>query len=193
MRQQVELEKNIMYKISKIVADRFEVSPEFIFKDTRKHKVTDIRSIFHYMCYKYTGEGIKKIGAFSQTMGRKEPHHHASVVYAVKKVEGFMEVDDKIKEDVHCIETKIQKQISNERYFSKKKAITVSNIINKIFYEEDYDFLISLDSLISGLYEKKDKEELEFLIATLKIYKTQKTTNEGVHKATSDNSGLGVV
>ena len=181
------MKNSILYKIAKIVANRYEVDPKFIFQNSRKRKIVDMRAIFHYMCYLYSTEKLKTIGAFSKEMGREEPHHHASIVYAIKKVKGFIEFDPKIREDVASIESQIQKQISYDRYVSKKAAITISHIIDKIFYEEDYEYLSSLDSLINLLYEKKNKIDIEHLI------KTQETINERVHQTASDNSELGVV
>lgn len=181
------MKNNILYKIAKIVADRFEVDPKFIFEDTRRHAVTDVRAIYHFMCNKYTKERLRVIGQFSQTMGRKEPHHHASIVYAIKKVKALYAVDKKFKEDVDSISEVIEKQLTYDKFVSRKNATTISNIIERIFYEDDYEFLTYLDLLIDMIYETKDTKIIEDLIKTLK------QNNEGLHKATQDNSRLGVV
>ena len=62
------MKHNVLHKVAKIVADRFEVKPEYIFQDTRRHKVTDMRAIFHYMSNRYTSKRLQTIGQFSQIM-----------------------------------------------------------------------------------------------------------------------------
>lgn len=181
------MKNSILYKIAKIVADRFEVDPEFIFQDTRRHAVTDVRAIYHFMCNKYTKERLRVIGQFSKKMGRSEPHHHASIVYAIKKVKSLYEVDKKFREDVDSISEVIEKQLTYDKFVSRKNATTISNIIERIFYEDDYEFLTYLDLLVDMLYEHKNKEIIENLIKTLK------KNNEGLHKATQDDSAVGMV
>ncbi len=120
-------------------------------------------------------------------MGRANPHHHASIVYAIKKIKSLCDVDKKMKNKVEEICDKIEKQLTYDKFVSRKNATTISNIIDKIFYEDDYEFLTYLDLLIVKLYENKNKEVIE------NILKTLKETNEGLHKATQDDSRLGVV
>jgi len=181
------MKNNILYKIAKIVADEFQVDPPFIFQDTRRHEVTDVRAVFHYMCNKYTKERLVVIGEFSKKMGRAKPHHHASIVYAIKKINSLCDVDKKMKNTVEEICDKIEKQLTYDKFVSRKNATTISNIIDKIFYEDDYEFLTYLDLLIVKLYENKNKEVIETILKTLK------ETDEGLHKATQDDSRLGVV
>lgn len=181
------MKENVLHKVAKIVADRFEVEPKYIFQNTRRHKVTDIRSIFHFMSNRYTNQRLQRIGEFSQLMGREEPHSHASIIYSCKKVKSLYAVDKKFKEDVDFISDKIEKQLTYDKYVTKKSSLTISNIIDRIFYENDYEYLDALDILISLLYEHKDITDIFSLI------EKQKATNERVHQATSDDSELGVV
>ena len=181
------MKNSVLHKVAKIVADRFEVKPEYIFQDTRRHKVTDMRAIFHYMSNRYTSKRLQTIGQFSQIMGREKPHNHATIIYAIKKVKKLYSVDAKFKHDVDFISDKIEKQLTYDKYVSKKSSLTISNIIDRIFYEDDYEYLDKLDQLISLLYEYKDIGDIYELI------ERQKATNEGIHQAASDDTGLGVV
>ncbi len=181
------MKTNILHKIAKIIADEFQVEPKYIFKDTRKHKVTEMRCIFHFMAQKYTSYTLQKIGDFSEIMGRGKPHNHATVIYGYAKVRRLVEVDKEFKEKVLNIVEKVERQLTYDKYVSKKSSLTISNIIDKIFFEDDYEYLDSLDNLINLLYENKEKGDIDQLILQ------QKATNERVHQATSDNSGLGMV
>ena len=169
-----KMKDNVLHKVAKIIADRYDVEPEYIFQNTRKRKITDIRAIFHYMSNRYTNQRLQRIGEFSQLMGRQQPHNHASVIYGCRKVKSLYATDKKFKEDV-------------DKYVSKKSSLTISNIIDRIFYEDNYEYLDALDMLMSLLYEHKDITDIFTLI------EKQKATNERVHQATSDDSGLGVV
>jgi len=181
------MKTNVLHKIAKIIADEFQVEPTYIFQNTRKHKVTDMRCIFHFMAHKYTSNTLQKIGEFSEIMGRGEPHNHATVIYGYNKVKRLVEVDKEFKEKVLNIVEKVERQLTYDRYVNKKSSLTISNIIDRIFFEDDYEYLDSLDSLINLLYENKNKSDIDQLILQ------QKATNERVHQATSDDSGLGVV
>ena len=120
-------------------------------------------------------------------MGRQQPHNHASVIYGCRKVKSLYATDKKFKEDVDFISEKIERQLTYDKYVSKKSSLTISNIIDRIFYEDNYEYLDALDMLMSLLYEHKDITDIFTLI------EKQRATNERVHQATSDDSGLGVV
>ena len=181
------MKDNVLHKVAKIIADRYDVEPEYIFQNTRQRKITDIRAIFHYMSNRYTNQRLQRIGEFSQLMGRQQPHNHASVIYGCRKVKSLYATDKKFKEDVDFISEKIERQLTYDKYVSKKSSLTISNIIDRIFYEDNYEYLDALDMLMSLLYEHKDITDIFTLI------EKQRATNERVHQATSDDSGLGVV
>ena len=181
------MKDNVLNKIAKIVADEFEVDVEYIFQNTRKHKVTDIRSIFHYMAHKYTSKTLQKIGDYSMDMGRGEPHNHATVLYGYQKCRRLIDVDKEFRENVKNIQDKVERQLTYERYVNKKSSLVITSIIDRIFYKTDYEYLESVDTLLNLLYFAEDKNDINKLIAI------QKATNEGIHQAPSDDSGLGVV
>ena len=113
--------------------------------------------------------------------------NHIAMLVLCKKVKSLYAVDKKFKEDVDFISDKIERQLTYDKYVSKKSSLTISNIIDRIFYENNYEYLDALDILISLLYEHKDITDIFSLI------EKQKATNERVHQATSDDSELGVV
>ena len=53
------MKDNVLHKVAKIIADRYDVEPEYIFQNTRQRKITDIRAIFHYMSTDTLTKGCK--------------------------------------------------------------------------------------------------------------------------------------
>lgn len=181
------MKETTIYKIAKIVADKYEVSIEFIFQNSKRQEVADIRAVFHYMCMKHTNTKLRIIGDFSTKMGRKRAHHHAAILHSKKKVKNLIFSDKKFEKIVEDIDMEIVKQISYDKYISAQSAQYISKVLDKIFYEKNCEYLEQLTNLISEVYEYKNIEDLKNLI------ENQKQTNERVHKVAQEHSRLGMV
>ena len=79
--------------IAKIIADKHNKTPDFIFFDTRVREIIDLRSMFFYFATRYTRLSLSDIGKFSQYMGRDKPHNHASVLHNANKICDMITVD----------------------------------------------------------------------------------------------------
>ena len=180
--------KKIVDRISIIVSEYYNVSRHYMFQNNRKQDVADLRSIFHYMCARLTKETLSDIGKYSKIMGRNKAHDHASILHGKRKIEGLIQFDKKLRVEVNEIEEKILKVIDHESFKSKKKQKQINEIIDVVFEEEDENFIKLIHSFISKTYKNRSEENIKKYLNII-----NKIDDEGIHQATQNNIGLGVV
>lgn len=93
-------EVSVEYIIN-IVCDYFNISPEQMSLNTRKHQVVQARQIAMYLSKKYSSASLNAIG---QQCGKKD---HATVYHACKTVTDRLETDKQFRALVADIEKKI--------------------------------------------------------------------------------------
>lgn len=93
-------EVSVEYIIN-IVCDYFNISPEQLALNTRKHQVVQARQIAMYLSKKYSNTSLASIG---QQCGKKD---HATVYHACKTVTDRLETDKQFRAMVADIEKKI--------------------------------------------------------------------------------------
>lgn len=180
--------RKVVDRIAAIVADHNHVRPEYMFQNSRKQDISDIRSVFQYMCTKYTRETLSDIGMYSKIMGRKRHHDHASVLHSKKKITSLIQFDKKFRINVGEIEEKVLKVVDNEAFKAKKKQKQINEIIDVVFEEEDDRFIELIHDFIGKAYHNRNEENILKCIDFINTIK-----DEGIHQATQDNTGVGVV
>ena len=180
--------KKVIDRIAAIVADHNHVKPEYMFQNNRKQDVSDIRSVFQYMCTKYTKETLSDIGMYSKIMGRKRHHDHASVLHSKKKITALIQFDKKLRISVNEIEEKVLRVVDSEAFKTKKKQKQINEIIDVVFEEEDERFIELIHNFIGKAYHNRNEENILKCIDFLNTIK-----DEGIHQTTQDNIGVGVV
>lgn len=182
--------KNQFDIISKVVAEHHGVQPEYLFRDTRLRAVVDLRAMFFYFASRHTNASLNKIGSYSIIMGRETPHNHATVLYQIKKTKSLMYIDRKFRENVEEIENKLRFYVDYEQLKKDEIQEHRDSIVNLIYSEQDIDFLSALHDITKSIYEDR------VLLKTFKglaLIKKHQRDNEGIHKTTQKDTGLGVV
>jgi len=149
-----------MKTIKEIVLNYFDRTEENVFSRSRKADLVFIRHIYFYFCRKYLKIGYKYIGQ-SKWMN----HNHASVIHGVRKINGFLDVNDKeVQAVVNNINEIILRAIHNSEIIEQQNCKTEEekmqvwelefdtkkqNFIKKVIKTENY---IELKSIISNGY-----------------------------------------
>jgi len=180
--------KRNLDKIANIIAEHEDVEPSFMFQNNRKREVTDTRSIFHYMSAKYSQESLASIGKYSQIAGRNAPHNHASVLHGKRKVENIMQFDKKFCRKIEKIEDKVRRFIDTENYYKERNQKQVREIIDFIYEQNDDNLIDLIHKLMLSAYKSKSEESIIECITIL-----EKAENEGIYKATQNDTSVGVV
>lgn len=180
--------------IAKIIADRHDKTPEFIFFETRVREIIDLRSLFFYFATKYTRLGLAEIGKFSQYMGRSKPHNHASVLHNSNKIRDMITVDKELRDKVYELDNEIKYYVDYDRYWYDEASNYKKIIVHKVHKMHDLDFVTKFCEITTTLYENK-----EFLGMTADLLqeelnrKLERIHDEGIHQTTQEDIGLGVV
>lgn len=175
-------------RIADIVASHYDVHVMSMFPNSRYQVDADRRQVFHYMATRHTRSSLQEIGDFSKAMGRKKSHNHATVLHSVKNVKDYMHVDQSYRMEIKELENKIYKAVSLINESSKVRDKQVQSIIDRVFGEDNIEYLELVHLLIEKIYENKNKEELSHL-----IFLQHKMNNERIYKASQVDSRLGMV
>jgi len=159
-----------------------------MFPNSRENETVEKRQIFHYMATKHTKASLREIGDFSKVMGRNISHNHATVLYSVKQVQGYMDVDKEFYNQMKQLESKIYKAVSLINKTSRIRDVQVQAIIDTVFGDENLEFVELVHLLIEKIYENKNKEELSHL-----IFLQNKMNNERIYKTSQIDTRLGMV
>lgn len=182
--------KNQLDIITKVVAEHHGVTPSFMFSNTRKREVVDLRSMFFYFAQRHTNASLQKIGAYSLLMGRKNGHNHATVLYQIRKIKSLMSVHKKFRENVEEIENKLRYYVDYDQLKKDELQEQRDSIVNLIYAEQDLEFLSSLNEITQSIYE--DRKLLKTFTGIAMLKKLQQK-NEGLYKTTQKDIGLGMV
>ena len=178
----------IIKRIADIVAANFDINVRDMFPNSRENETVEKRQIFHYMATKHTKASLREIGDFSKIMGRNISHNHATVLYSVKQVQGYMDVDREFYNQMKQLESKIYKAVSLINKTSRIRDVQVQAIIDTVFGDENLEFVELVHLLIEKIYENKNKEELSHL-----IFMQNKMNNERIYKTSQIDTRLGMV
>ena len=121
-------------------------------------------------------------------MGRNISHNHATVLYSVKQVQGYMDVDKEFYNQIKQLESKIYKAVSLINKTSRIRDVQVQAIIDTVFGDDNLEFVELVHLLIEKIYENKNKEELSHL-----IFLQNKMNNERIYKTSQIDTRLGMV
>lgn len=180
--------------IAKIIADKSDKTPEFIFLDTRVRQIADLRATFFYFAKRYSPLSLDDIGKFSLHMGRGKQHDHATVLYNIKKVKEIMSIDKEFSQYIGELENEIRYYVDYDRYWYDEKAMLKKEIVTKIYSIEDMEIVCDLNKVVNIIYENNDILSILAVNAQNELNKKQeRIENEGIHQTTSEDIGLGVV
>jgi dihydroxyacetone kinase-like predicted kinase len=175
-------------RIADIVASHYDVHVMSMFPNSRYQVDADRRQVFHYMATRHTRASLQEIGDFSKSMGRKKSHNHATVLHSAKNVKDYMHVDKTYRMEIKELENKIYKAVSLINESSKVRDKQVQSIIDRVFGEDNIEYLELVHLLIEKIYENKNIEELSHL-----IFLQHKMNNERIYKTSQVDSRLGMV
>ena len=99
-----------------------------------------------------------------------------------------MHVDKAYRMEIKELENKIYKAVSLINESSKVRDKQVQSIIDRVFGEDNIEYLELVHLLIEKIYENKNMEELSHL-----IFLQHKMNNERIYKASQVDSRLGMV
>jgi len=87
--------------IEQQVCDYYHIDKELIHSRSKKQEVAQARQIAMYLAKKHTDSSLAHIGL---VLGNR---NHATVIYACKAVEGWMETDKNLRSDIQRIEAQL--------------------------------------------------------------------------------------
>ncbi len=96
-----EEEKLSVESIEQQVCDYYHIDKELIHSRSKKQEVAQARQIAMYLAKKHTDCSLAHIG---NVLGKR---NHATVIYACKAVEDWMETDKNLRQDIQKIETQL--------------------------------------------------------------------------------------
>jgi hypothetical protein len=147
--------------IAEIVANRFDLDTRMMFKYSREKIYKEPRQIFHYLAVQHTVCTYKEIGEFSVTMGRFKPHHHASILNSVKRIQGILEYDKGLSNIVSEIEDSIYKAFIKNPFGVTMKDGVTADLVKDVFIKSHERYLRKIKELVKLLSEDRDVEEVE--------------------------------
>ncbi|MBQ7162267.1 MAG: chromosomal replication initiator protein DnaA [Bacteroidales bacterium] len=96
-----EEEKLSVESIEQQVCDYYHIDKELIHSRSKKQEVAQARQIAMYLAKKHTDCSLAHIG---NVLGKR---NHATVIYACKAVEDWMETDKNLRQDIQKIEAQL--------------------------------------------------------------------------------------
>jgi hypothetical protein len=178
--------------ISDIIERRHDKEKGYLFRDTRRREVADLRKMFFYFAQKFTRLSLQAIGDYSKVRGRNSPHNHATILYSVRVVKDIADVDKDFRKELQELENEIKFYADYEQYMFDEANIYKKRIVRKIYEEEDLNFLLKYSQITENLYENKNLVDI-LADKVNEVVTLDRINNEGIHKTTQEDSGLGVV
>ncbi len=83
-------------------------------RKTRLKEFVYARQLYSYFCNKYTNDGLTNMGKFIHK-------DHTTMIYSIKQIKGFYEVDKEIKNDVDKINTILKHKVVNHTANTREK------------------------------------------------------------------------
>ena len=83
-------------------------------RKTRLKEFVYARQLYAYFCKKYTNDGLTNMGKFINK-------DHATMIYSIKQIKGFYEVEKVIKNDVDKINTILKHKVVNHTANTREK------------------------------------------------------------------------
>lgn len=93
-----------LHQIHQAVNIHFGFDNDDIFKVTRKVKYAEPRQVFHYLAVTLTKYKLKEIANYKRKMD------HSTVISSVKRVKGYLEVDNSYKNKVDDVKNILELQ-----------------------------------------------------------------------------------
>ena len=178
--------------ISEVIEKKHKVDDQYIFQDTRKREVCDLRKVFFYLATRFTNLPLQDIGNYSKHRGRGSAHNHATIIYSSKLVKDWISIDKEYKEYIGEIENEVKYFVDYEQYRHDESNKYKKKIAQKIYHEEDIVFLTKYSEITEKLY--KNREFIDNLADTINELITNKEqNNERVYQASQEDSRLGMV
>ena len=162
------VQQKLMDFILKVVQSYYQVEEDYFSKKTRRNDILYPRQIAMYLTKKNTKLSLNKIG---QRFGNK---NHATVINAVKKIQGYIDVDKQVK-----------KQVADIQQIIKVKSSSALNgyKLNDMFYYINLEEFVSLrfgeekTMIITGFSEEE-------------ISKIKQVLNGLTESKTHNNTGI---
>jgi len=163
------VQQKTMEFILKVVQNYYQVDESYFLKKTRRNEILFARQVAMYLIKKNTKLSLNSIG---QKCGNKD---HATVINAIKRVQGYIDVDKQLK-----------KQVSDIQQIIKLKSSSALNgyKLNDVFYYIDLNEFTSLrfgeqkTILMSGFSE----QELSIIQQVFNgLTESKKHTNTGIY------------
>lgn len=174
--------------IANKIADFEKVPTSFLFRDTRKHDVTNLRKIFHYFASKYTNLSLAKIGNYSKKWGRKTGHNHATVLYGVNKIIDWCQYDSDLRNKINLLDDEIKIIVDYNTQIHTQLNSSKKSIVKKLYSEDDVNFVQKFEDFTNLIYSGKKQHLLDVAHASANGAKSQQDKYERIYKATPKNT-----
>lgn len=173
------------------MSESLSVTPQYLYTNTRRRDIADNRAILFYFMQRYAQASLQKIGDNALNFGRKVGFNHATVLYNIKKVKTLMKVDKDFYSKVCALDDYIYENISYSKLVADEMEDHRNSIIHHVRGDKDASFLAMFNKLTTLVYE--NKHIIAKLTGTAIEYSNEEQTDEGIHKTTPEDTGLGVV
>jgi len=95
----------LIVALDSIMKQHHFIDPKLINLKSSKREVIKYRQIYHYMCKAHTGASL---GAIGNAVGKKD---HATVIYSVKQVKGYIETEKEFRDEIEFIEKRLWEKL----------------------------------------------------------------------------------
>jgi hypothetical protein len=167
-----------------IVSEYFKQPIDMVLSTCQKKEYVKVRQISMYFMRLYIKNiGLKTIGA--QFPGKPNYKDHASVLYSVKKVNGYIEIDKYFKRDIDVLDKKIAEQHSINSVF--EHAETEEEKFSRLWDERESVLVNENKHLREEVAKLKNEiSKLQGTIYAIKLNKRKKIKRDnGIEKSKS--------
>jgi hypothetical protein len=143
-------QNKLMDFILKLVQNYYDVDEDYYKRKTRRYEILFPRQVAIYLIRKNTKLSLNSIG-------EKFEKNHATIINAIKRISGFMQVDKKVKTQINDIQQTIS--------LKSESALNGYNL-NELFYYIDLNNFESLrmgenKSILLTGFSEQELEQLK--------------------------------
>lgn len=169
-------QNKLMDFILKLVQNYYDVDEDYYKRKTRRYEILFPRQVAIYLIRKNTKLSLNSIG-------EKFEKNHATIINAIKRISGFMQVDKKVKTQVNDIQQTIS--------LKSESALNGYNL-NELFYYIDLNNFESLrmgenKSILLTGFSEQELEQLKNVFVGIEEFRKHNNTGMYILEKKQEN------
>jgi hypothetical protein len=169
-------QNKLMDFILKLVQNYYDVDEDYYKRKTRRYEILFPRQVAIYLIRKNTKLSLNSIG-------EKFEKNHATIINAIKRISGFMQVDKKVKTQINDIQQTIS--------LKSESALNGYNL-NELFYYIDLNNFESLrmgenKSILLTGFSEQELEQLKNVFVGIEEFRKHNNTGMYILEKKQEN------